>query len=80
MSEIVSKEQFFLESNASKALGKMGVGKHLEHEFMNFFDAICKAVLNGDNEIFAIQWAVSRLDDEESAVVRSGMEKMNGAH
>ena len=80
MSEILSKEQFFLESNASKAIGKTGMGKNLEHELMKFFNAICKDVLNGDNDIFAIQWAVSKLDAEENEIVRKGMESVENMH
>ncbi len=80
MSEILKKHQFLIESNAAKAIGKAGMLNHLDKPIAEFFNAICKEVLNGDDEMFAIQWAISKLDKEEQNAVKAGQEEHRKEH
>jgi len=77
MSEIIKKHQFFISSKSAKAIGKSGMIKHLDKPMAEFFNAICKEVLNGDDEMFAIQWAISKLDDGEKNAIEKGREAGN---
>ena len=74
MSEFIKKHQFFLESKAAKAIGKTGLYEQLDKTVVEFFNEICKAVLNGDDDIFAVQWAISKLDEGERNAVIKGKE------
>lgn len=77
MSEIIKKNQFFIESKAAKAIGKSGMINHLDKLLAEFFNEICKATLNGEDEMFAIQWAISKLDKGEQDAVEKGREAGN---
>lgn len=75
MSEIIKKQQFFIASKDAKAIGKTGMYDKLDKSIVEFFNAICKEVLNGvDNDIFAIQWAISKLDEDEKNAIKKGCE------
>ena len=65
MSEFINKHQFLIASNDARAIGKTGMYEKLDKTMVEFFNEICKAVLNGEDDIFAIQWAISKLDKEE---------------
>lgn len=80
MAEIIKKEQFMIASKTAKAIGKSGMLNHLDKPIAEFFDAICKAVLNGDDEMFAIQWAISKLDEGEHDAVVKGKEEYRKEH
>ncbi len=70
MSEFIKKHQFLIASKDAKAIGKTGMIEKLDKSMVEFFNEICKAVLNGEDDIFAIQWAISKLDaDEKKEVV-----------
>ena len=77
MSEIIKKHQFLIESKSAKAIGKTGLYKNLDKSMVEFFEAICKEVLNGDEDIFAIQWAISKLTDVEKKVVENNIETVH---
>lgn len=80
MSEIIKKQQFFIASQDAKAIGKTGMYDKLDKSMVEFFNEICKAVLNGEDDIFAIQWAISKLDEEECDAVKTGQEKHRQEH
>lgn len=65
MSEFISKKQFLIASKDAKAIGKKGLYEKLDKTMVEFFNEICKAVLNGEDDIFVIQWAISKLDEAE---------------
>ena len=73
MSDILTKKQFFIATKDAKPMGKCGMANVLDVEMVGFFDEIAKSVLQGDAEdIFAVQWAVSRLDEgERNAVIQA---------
>ena len=73
MSDMISKKQFFIATKDAKPMGKAGMANVLDVEMVGFFDEIAKAVLQGDTgDIFAVQWAVSRLDEGERDAVEKG--------
>jgi hypothetical protein len=75
MSEFVAKNQFFIATKDAKAIGKTGLYEKLDKQVVEFFNAISKAVLNGESEdIFAVQWAVSKLDEGERDAIEKGRE------
>jgi hypothetical protein len=74
VSEFISKRQFFIQSKDAKAIGKLGLYKNIEKLMVEFFNEICKAALNGDEDIFCIQYAISKLDEKEKEVVIKGTE------
>jgi len=74
MSEFIKKHQFLIASKDAKAIGKKGVYEKLDKTMVDFFNEICKAVLNGEDDIFAIQWAISKLDEGEKNAVKEGRE------
>ena len=80
MSEIIKKYQFFIKSTDAKAIGKAGMLNHLDKPIADFFNEICKAVLNGDDEMFAIQWAISKLDKGEQNAIEAGQEEHRKEH
>lgn len=80
MSEIIKKQQFFIASKDAKAIGKAGMLNHLDKPMAEFFHAICKEVLNGDSEMFAIQWAISKLDEGEKNAIEAGQEEHRKEH
>ncbi len=65
MSEFVSKNQCYIESKKARAVGKKGMAADTSEILNDFFDAICKHVLSADDDVFVIQWAVIKLDDDE---------------
>jgi len=65
VSEFISKKQFLIASKDAKAIGKKGLYEKLDKTMVEFFNEICKAVLNGEDDIFVIQWAISKLDEAE---------------
>lgn len=69
MSEFVDKHQFLIKSIDAKAIGKKGLYDKLDKSMVEFFNAICKAVLNGDDDIYAIQWAISKLNNTEKLAI-----------
>jgi hypothetical protein len=75
VSEFIDKKQFFISSKDAKAIGKTGLYKKLDGTVVEFFNAICKAVLNGEDDVFAIQWAISKLDDEEKKSIENDIVK-----
>jgi transcription termination factor Rho len=77
MSEIVSKKQFLIATKDAKPIGKMGMANKLDIEMVGFFDEIAKAVLGGDDDIFVIQWAISKLDKETGDAVKERREAGN---
>ena len=80
MSEIVSKKQFLLASKDAKAIGKAGMADKLDVEMVGFFNEIAKAVLNGDDDLFVVQWAVSKLDKETGDALIKGKEEYRTQH
>lgn len=62
---MLSKHQFLINSKNAKAIGKSGMAEKLDKCMVDFFNAISKEVLNGDDDLFAVQWAISKLDDNE---------------
>ena len=75
MSDMISKKQFFIATKDAKPMGKAGMANVLDVEMVGFFDEIAKAVLQGDTgDIFAVQWAVSRLDEGERDAISQGRE------
>jgi hypothetical protein len=74
VSEFIKKHQFLIACKNAKTIGKTGLYKHLDKDMVEFFNEICKAVLNGDDDVFAIQWAISRLDEEEKMVVENNLD------
>ena len=77
MSEIIKKKQFFIASKDAKAIGKTGLYKSLDKSMVEFFEEICKAVLNGNDEVFAIQWAISKIDDTTSEEIKNKCENIH---
>lgn len=73
MSEFIKKHQFLIASKDAKAIGKTGLYEKLDKTMVEFFSEICKAVLNGEDDIYAIQWAISKLDKEEQSEIRKNM-------
>lgn len=80
MSEIIKKQQFFIASKDAKAIGKAGMYDKLDKSMVEFFNEICKAVLSGDEDIFAIQWAISKLDEGEKNSIEAGQEEHRKEH
>ena len=74
MSEFISKRQFFIQSKDAKAIGKEGLYKKIDKLMVEFFNEICKVVLNGDKDIFCIQYAISKLEEKEKEEVIKGMQ------
>lgn len=74
MSEFIKKNQYFISSKDAKAIGKTGLYEKLDKSMVEFFNEICKAILNGDDEIYVIQWAISKLDDDEKKTVLENIE------
>ena len=73
MSEFISTKQFFIATKDAKPAGKIGMADKLDVEMVKFFNVIAKAVLNGEkDDIFAVQWAVSKLDEGERDAVEKG--------
>ena len=81
MSDMISKKQFFIASKDAKPIGKSGMADILDVEMVKFFDEIAKAVLNGEiDDVFAIQWAVSKLDEGERDALTKGKEECGAQH
>ncbi len=75
MSEFISKKQFFIKTKDAKPMGKSGMADRLDIEMVRFFEEIAKSVLQGDSDdIFVIQWAVSRLNEGERNAIEKGRE------
>jgi hypothetical protein len=75
VSEMLTKKQFFIATKDARPMGKAGMANVLDVEMVGFFDEIAKAVLQGDSDdIFAVQWAVSRLDEGERDAIEKGCE------
>lgn len=70
MSEFVKKYQCFIESKQVKAVGKGGLRESTSGLMKEFFDDICKTVLNADDETFLVQWAIIKLDEDERNAVQ----------
>lgn len=65
MSEFITKNQCVILSKQAKAVGKKGL-EDKTHELLNdFFSDICKTVLNADDEMFVVQWAIIKLGQDE---------------
>lgn len=75
MSEFVKRYQCFIESKNAKAIGKVGMRQKTDELLQDFFNDICYAVLNADDEIFLVQWAISKLDEGERDAVKAGQEQ-----
>lgn len=69
MSEFVTRNQCIIESKKAKAIGKPGLREKTDELMKDFFNDICKTVLNADDEMFVIQWAIVKLDEGERNAV-----------
>lgn len=74
MSEFVKRNQCFIESKKAKAIGRIHLEEKTDEILVDFFNDICKAVLQADDEVFLIQWAISKLDEGERDAVTKGQE------
>ena len=72
MSEFVNQYQCFIKSKDAKSVGKTGLIDKTNELMKDFLDDICKTVLNADDEVFLIQWAISKLDEGERDAVEKG--------
>lgn len=72
MSEFVKKYQCIIESKQVKAVGKGGLRESTNKLMEEFFDDICKTVLNADDEAFVVQWAIIKLSEEERHAAQNG--------
>lgn len=72
MSEFLKQSQVIIESKQAKAIGKAGLKIETDLLLKDLFDDICKAVLNADDEMFVIQWAIIKLDEGERNAVIEG--------
>ena len=72
MSEFIKKSQVIIESKKAKSIGKSGLKTETDLLLKDLFDDICKVVLNADDEMFVIQWAIIKLDEGERDAVTQG--------
>lgn len=77
MTEVVIKKQFFISSKKAKSIGKMGMADILDKEMVALFNEIASAALNGEDDIFAVQWMISKLDKESSDAIKKECETGN---
>ena len=75
MSEFVNQYQCFIKSKDAKSVGKTGMIEKTNDLMKDFLDDICKTVLNADDEVFLIQWAISKLNAKEAEEVKDAAEK-----
>ena len=75
MSEFIKKYQCIISSKEARAVGKTGLGLSTSDMIKEFFDDVCKAVLNAEDEVFLIQWAVIKLNEEERNAIGKGKEQ-----
>ena len=74
MSECVTRNQCVILSKQAKAIGKKGLEEKTHELLRDFFNDICKAVLNAEDEMFVIQWAIIQLDEGERDAFEKGSE------
>lgn len=70
VSRFVVRNQCVIESKKAKAIGKPGLREKTDELLKDFFDDICKTVLNADDEMFVVQWAIVQLDEEERNAIQ----------
>lgn len=75
MSECVKQYQCIIESKQVKAVGKGGLRDSTNKLMEEFFDDICKTVLNADDDTFVVQWAIIKLSEEERNAAKAGQEE-----
>ena len=75
MSDVIKKHQCVISSKDAKAIGKKNFGYATSDMLKEFFDSVCKAVLNGDDDHFVIQWAVIKLDKGDVDAINQGKEQ-----
>lgn len=78
MSKFVKQYQCIIESKQVKAVGKGGLRDSTNKLMEEFFDDICKTVLNADDEAFVVQWAIIKLSEEERHAAKAGKEEHRG--
>lgn len=72
MSEFLKQSQVIIESKQAKAIGKAGLKTETDLLLKDLLDDICKIVLNADDEMFVIQWAIIKLDEGERNAIKEG--------
>jgi hypothetical protein len=72
MSEFLKQSQVIIESKRAKAIGKVGLKTETDSLLKDLFNDICKVVLNADDEMFVIQWAIIKLDEGERNAIKQG--------
>ena len=75
VSEFVKRNQCFIESKKAKSIGKKGLEEKTKELMHDFFNDICKSVLNAEDDVFLIQWAIVKLDEGERNAVIEGQEQ-----
>jgi hypothetical protein len=72
MSRFVVRNQCVIESKKAKAVGKPGLREKTDELLKDFFNDICKTVLNSDDDVFVVQWAIVQLDKEDRDAIIEG--------